>query len=113
MAEFEPVVRTAELGPGEMREVEVRGEPLLVTNVGQTYYVLSAHCPRDGTDLAREGRIEDDDLVCPVDGQRYDLRTGESIHPRGAQALTRYSLRVEENVVKVGPRLPPWRAGAA
>lgn len=113
MAEYQAVVRTAELGPGQMREVEVRGEALLVVNLGQTYYAVSAHCPYDGTNLAREGRLEGDTVVCPVDGRGFDLRTGESLRPVDARALERYAIHIEDNAVKVGPPLPRWQAGAA
>jgi nitrite reductase/ring-hydroxylating ferredoxin subunit len=113
MAEYQAVLQTAELGPGQMQEVEVRGEALVVANVGQTYYAVSALCPYDGTNLAREGRLEDELLLCPTDGRAFDLRTGESTRPGDARALNRYAIRVEENEVKVGPVLPAWRAGAA
>jgi nitrite reductase/ring-hydroxylating ferredoxin subunit len=113
MVEYQAVLQTAELGPGQMREVEVGGEMLIVANVGQTYYALSAHCPYDGTNLARDGRLEGDHLVCPVDGRSFDLRTGGSDRPGDTRALGRYAIRVADNEVKVGPTLPDWRAGAA
>lgn len=113
MAEYQAVLQTAELGPGQMREVEVAGEPLVVVNVGQTYFALSAHCPYDGTNLARDGRLEGDHLVCPTDGRSFDLHSGESTRPDDTRALVRHAIRVAENEVQVGPPLPDWRAGAA
>lgn len=114
MAEFQAVLRTAELGPGQMREVRAQGEMLIVANVGQTYYALSALCPYDGTNLARAGQIVGDTIICPADGRAFDLRTGVSERPGDIRTLERYSIRVEENEVWVGPPLPPyWRAGAA
>jgi|GEM_PF-520117 len=114
MAEYEAVLRTAELGPGQMQEVTAQGETLLVVNIGQTYYAYSAHCPYDGTNLAREGHIIGDTVVCPTDGRAFDLRTGSSERPGDVRSLDRYSIRVIDNEVLVGPPLPPyWRRGAA
>lgn len=113
MAEYQAVVRTAELGPGQIHEAEVGGEPVMVVNIGQTYYALSALCPYDETNLAREGRIEGDQIVCPTDGRSFDLRSGESMRTGDVRYLDRYAIRVEDNEVKVGPRLPHWQAGAA
>jgi 3-phenylpropionate/trans-cinnamate dioxygenase ferredoxin subunit len=113
MAEYQPVLKTAELGPGHLREVEVRGEALIVVNLGQTYYAFSALCPYAGTNLAREGRIDGDTIVCPVDDRAFDLSTGESTRAVDARALERYAIRIEDNEVKVGPTLPRWSAGAA
>ncbi len=111
MDEYVPVVRTPELGPGEMREVEAHGETLVVLNVGQTYYALSALCPGDGVNLARDGRLEGDVLICPGDGRTYDVRSGECVRPVGAEGLERYAIRVEENEVRVGPSLGRGGAG--
>jgi nitrite reductase/ring-hydroxylating ferredoxin subunit len=84
-----------------------------VANIGQTYYAVSALCPYDGTNLGRDGRIEGDLLVCPVDSRGFDFQTGESTRPGDVRVLERYAIRVEENEVKVGPQLPRWQAGAA
>lgn len=114
MAEYQAVLRTAELGPGQMREVTAQGETLLVVNIGQTYYAYSALCPYDGTNLAREGYLAGETVVCPTDGRVFDLRTGTSERPGDIRTLERYSIRVEENEVLVGPPLPPyWHRGAA
>jgi nitrite reductase/ring-hydroxylating ferredoxin subunit len=113
MAEYVPVCPTAELGPGEVREVEAHGEKLALLNIGQTYYALSAACPNDGTNLAREGRLDGDALVCPNDGWAFDVRTGERVRPRGGPALRRRAIAVKDNQVLIGPRLPEAFRGAA
>lgn len=113
MAEYQAVAGTAELGPGQIQEAEVQGEPVMVVNIGQTYYALSARCPYDDTNLAREGNIDGELIVCPTDGRSYDLRSGESTRRGDVRYLERYAIRVENNEVKVGPRLPHWQAGAA
>jgi nitrite reductase/ring-hydroxylating ferredoxin subunit len=97
---FRTVLRTAELGPGELREVRAEGEPVVLANVGQTYYALEARCPVDGTNLAREGQLAHDRLVCPHDGTRFDVHTG-SAEGSGAQ-LRSYQIRVRCNDVQLG-----------
>jgi nitrite reductase/ring-hydroxylating ferredoxin subunit len=103
--EFVPVVRTPDLGPGDVREVEAHGRALGVTNVGQTYYAFDAHCPVDGTNLARDGVMRGDVIKCPQDEAEFDVRTGECLDPEGLPGLPRYAIKVEENQVKVGPLL--------
>ncbi|HWV58542.1 MAG TPA: Rieske 2Fe-2S domain-containing protein [Longimicrobiales bacterium] len=113
MADYEPVLRTPDLGPGEVREVQAHGRTLAVTNIGQTYYAVDAICPDDGTNLARDGRLEDVDFVCPVDGARFDARTGRRTSTRDGADLSRYAIRVVENVVLVGPPIAGRRDAAA
>lgn len=105
MAEdFVSVIRTPDLGPGDVREVNAHGRAVGVTNVGQTYYAFDAACPVDGTNLARSGVLRGDVIKCPGDKAEFDIRTGERLDSAEA-GLDRYAIRVEENEVKVGPRL--------
>jgi len=99
---FTAVLRTPELGPGEVREVEAFGRTLALANVGQTYYAVDAHCPNDGTNLARDGRLAGYTLECPADGSAYDIRTGARTGPDSGPALARYPIRVEGNLIYVG-----------
>lgn len=107
--EFVSVVRTPELGPGDVREVNAHGRTVGVTNVGQTYYAFDAACPVDGTNLAREGVLRGDVIRCPQDDAEFDVRTGQNLSQSLGEpeqpGLQRYAIRVEENQVKIGPRL--------
>jgi nitrite reductase/ring-hydroxylating ferredoxin subunit len=103
MTEFETVLRTPELGPGAMTEVNVHGRAIAVANIGQTYYAVAAECPVDGTNLAREGELKGDLLICPHDHARFDVRTGERVDDGRADSLQAHAIRVEGNEVRVGP----------
>jgi 3-phenylpropionate/trans-cinnamate dioxygenase ferredoxin subunit len=112
MDEVEPVLQTPELGPGEIREVHVHGRTLVLLNVGQTYYALDAYCPDEGTNLARDGVLRGELLVCPKDGAAYEIRTGRRAAPGAGPGLRRYAIRVAENAILVGPRLTDARDAA-
>src|SRR5690554_2603041 len=81
---------------------EASGRTLALANVGQTYYAVDAHCPNDGTNLARDGRLAGYTLECPADGSAYDIRTGARTGPDSGPALARYPIRVEGNLIYVG-----------
>jgi nitrite reductase/ring-hydroxylating ferredoxin subunit len=97
--DFLPVLRTPDLGPGQLRQVRVGDHALVIANVGQTYYALETPCDRHAADAA----IEDDELVCRANGARYDVRTGARLSPPGGSRLRRYRLRIEGNEIMVGP----------
>jgi nitrite reductase/ring-hydroxylating ferredoxin subunit len=101
MVEFETVLRTPELGPGAIAEVQAHGRDLAVANVGQTYYAVDATCPVDGTNLARDGLLVGERLICPNDRAAFDVRTGHQVD--GEEALQAHAIRVEGNEVLVGP----------
>lgn len=104
MSDFESVLETRDLGPGQSREVEVRGDRVLLLNIGQIYYAVEARCPESGSSLEVRTRGQPDRLVCPEDTAEYDLASGERLDTSG-RPLRRYAIRVEGNVIKVGPAL--------
>jgi nitrite reductase/ring-hydroxylating ferredoxin subunit len=91
------------LGPGDVAEVHVNGRSLALANVGQTYYAVDAECPVDGTNLAREGKLDGEVLICPHDDARFDVRTGDRIDALGSSSLRPHRIKVEGNEVRVGP----------
>ena len=103
METYETVLRTPELGPGDVAEVHAHGRSIAVANVGQTYYAVAAQCPVDGTNLARDGHLDGDLLVCPNDHARFDVRTGMQVDAVERHELQPHSIRVEGNEVRVGP----------
>lgn len=113
MADYQPVVQARDLGPGELVSVEVHGRNVVVANVGQTYYALDARCPDEGTDLGEHGELRGYLLICPADESAYDVRTGERSLPGEGPRLRRYSIKVEENAVMVGPPAAPEAAEPA
>ncbi|HUE77086.1 MAG TPA: nitrite reductase (NAD(P)H) small subunit [Longimicrobiales bacterium] len=104
MSDYESVLETRDLGPGQSREVEVRGDRVLLLNIGQIYYAVEARCPESGAALEVRTRRQRDRLICPDDAAEYDLASGERLDGSG-RPLHRYAVRVEGNVIKVGPPL--------
>ena len=105
MSEFQPVYRTADLGPGHVAAVEAGGQTLALANIDQTYYALDGRCPADGTPLAADENLHGATLICPHDGATFDVRTGARVDVKKGSALGRYAIRVEGNEILVGPRL--------
>jgi nitrite reductase/ring-hydroxylating ferredoxin subunit len=101
MTDFETVLSTPELGPGNVRAVHAHGTDIAVANIGQTYYAVEATCPVDGTNLARNGQLDGDYLVCPGDHARFDMRTGERVD--GSGALRPRTVQIMGNDVRIGP----------
>lgn len=101
MSDYETVLRTPELGPGAIAEVQAHGRDIAVANVGQTYFAFDAACPVDGTNLARDGRLDGDLITCPGDDARFDVRTGRQIDGDGT--LRSHAVRIEGNEIRVGP----------
>ena len=108
MAEWERVAAVAEVGPGELREIEAHGARLVLANVDGTYYAFGAWCPHIGTSLAL-GYLDEHVVTCFAHLWRFDVRDGSIVYPRlqgiaQGYNLPSYPVRVEERDILVGPR---------
>ncbi len=61
---------------GEMKQVTVDGERLLLLRKSGTFYALSDKCPHMGCSLAK-GTFKDFIIQCPCHNWRFDVRSGE------------------------------------
>ncbi len=97
------VARADEVGPGQMKGVQVDGEEALLVNLGGTLCALGGECTHAGALLA-DGLLEGEVLECPLHGGRFNVRTGEVVERPPRMPLPVYEVRVEGGDVLVGPR---------
>ena len=100
--EFVKVARTGELSPGEKRLVQIEDEIILLANVGGTYYAVDGECPHADA-LLPMGQLYGDEIVCPLHGSAFNVKTGEVLSPPAATDLTVYPIRIVEGDILVGP----------
>jgi nitrite reductase/ring-hydroxylating ferredoxin subunit len=82
----------SEIAPGQMRQYQVNGQPVLVCNVDGRFHALEAICPHRGAMLA-QGRLEGDVLVCPWHEWAFDVTSGQGIS-NPFSCLMRHNIRV-------------------
>ena len=89
-----------ELGPGEMRAVEVGDSRLAVYNVDGVLHVTDNTCTHAFA-LLTDGWLEDGIIECPLHGGRFKVATGEAIAEPAEKALRIYPTRLRHGVVEV------------
>jgi nitrite reductase/ring-hydroxylating ferredoxin subunit len=99
---YVPVARVGELATGDIKEVDLGGRQVLLTNVEGKYFAFSRQCPHEGADL-KTGTIEGGKVRCTNHNYCFDLQTGECVLPKGGPTLT--VLPAEERGVEVCIRL--------
>jgi nitrite reductase/ring-hydroxylating ferredoxin subunit len=62
-----------------MKSFDVEGEPLLVANVGGTYYCIADTCTHAMAYLSEGELVEGCRVQCPDHGAIFDLKTGEAL----------------------------------
>jgi len=81
---------------------------IAVFKINSEVFAVSNICPHQQTHLIFDGFIEDEFVVCPAHGWKFNLRTGKK--DSGSNGLQVYPVEIVDNkvYVKVLPRQMRW-----
>lgn len=65
-----------ELHPGEMKEIAVPGNLILLIRSAAGYFAVGSRCTHLGCKLSR-GTLQGEILTCPCHHSRFDVRNGQ------------------------------------
>ena len=100
--DFVKVAQTGELPPGQMKQVQVGDEEILIANIGGSYHAVSDTCTHAYASLS-EGDLSSEEVECPLHGSVFNVASGEVQSPPANENLTVYSVRVDGDDILVGP----------
>ncbi len=72
------VAKVGEVEPGTMKQVEVKGEELVIANIDGSFYALCDRCGHMNAPLSL-GKLSKNVVRCPLHGATYDMTTGEQL----------------------------------
>ena len=99
---FVKVAGIGELSPGEMKQVQLGQEELLVANVDGSFYVIGDTCTHSMGPLS-QGELDGETVECPLHGARFSVITGECVGPPADERVNAYEVRVSGQEILVGP----------
>ncbi|MGB2695072.1 MAG: non-heme iron oxygenase ferredoxin subunit [Dehalococcoidia bacterium] len=101
MAEFKTVAKASEVGPGELKHIELEdGAQVCLANVDGTFYAIGGECTHMGGPLG-EGELEGTIVTCPWHSGEFDVTTGEVKGPPAEEDEPKFEVRVEGEDVQV------------
>lgn len=104
MTEFRTVARAADVGPGEMKLVEIDGSEVVIANVEGAYFAFSNTCSHEGGPLV-EGELDNDVVTCPWHFTPFNVRTGEAMEGGVTEEpVATYEVRIEGDDIQI--RMP-------
>ena len=106
MAQFETVMKLAELPLGSMRACTVAGREIVICHTREGVFALDNICTHAHARLS-EGRLRSTRLVCPLHGASFDIRDGRVLGPPAEVALPTHMVRVVEDAIEVAVGPPP------
>ena len=75
---MEKACEVSDISEGKMLGVTVKGNYILIANVGGNFYAVDSVCPHLGGFLPI-GKLEGNTIICPVHGAEYDVTTGKML----------------------------------
>jgi naphthalene 1,2-dioxygenase ferredoxin component len=87
-------------GEGEVVELAVRGQRLLVCRAAGALYAIEDRCPHVGTSLAG-GRLRGFVYECPMHGGRLDVRDGSPVELPIRRAAACFAVREGERGLEI------------
>ena len=88
------ILPMAALAEGESTMVRVGGEQILVSCVYGQYYAVSGVCTHAAQSLAT-GRLKEYEVICPLHGARFDVRTGACTKGPAVNGLKHFPVYLE------------------
>jgi 3-phenylpropionate/trans-cinnamate dioxygenase ferredoxin component len=97
---FVKAMELSKLPPGTMAGVEVDGEQVLLSNLGEEVHAVAGICTHEES-LLSQGFMIEERVVCQLHLSQFDLRTGEVNNPPAVEPLRLYNVKIEEGSIFV------------
>ena len=99
--EFVQVAQASELKPGTKKLVWVGDTRVLLTNVDGVFYAVDDLCSHAWA-ILHAGWLEGDEIICPLHGARFSVKTGEALTSPAEEDLTCFAVKIEGDNVLIG-----------
>jgi 3-phenylpropionate/trans-cinnamate dioxygenase ferredoxin subunit len=102
-SKLEYVVITPEdqIPAGERLFVELGGKSIVLFNLAGKLFAIGDVCTHDNGPVG-DGDIEENEIICPRHGARFDIRTGNVTSLPAILDIPAYPVRVVKGMVEIG-----------
>ena len=100
-ARYVRVGKASDVPVGRAEVFDVEDRKIAVFRLEDAFYAIEDICTHDGGPLA-EGEIEDDQVICPRHGARFNIKTGAALTMPAVTPVESYPVRVEGNELYIG-----------
>lgn len=101
MSNWKKVATTEEFRNADRKLIDVGDGRLIgLFKVGEEYHAVDAWCSHQRASLMH-GDLEGYEIVCPVHGARFDLRTGRHLSLPAVRPIRHYNVRVQGGDIEI------------
>ena len=99
--EYVEIAPEDQIPTGERLFVELGGKSIVLFNLAGRIFAIGDVCSHDNGPVG-DGEIEENEIICPRHGARFDIRTGNTTSLPALVDIPAYSVRVVEGMVQIG-----------
>lgn len=103
--EYVEIAPADQLTDGERLFVELGGKSIVLFNLAGKLFAIGDVCSHDNGPVG-DGEIEENEIICPRHGARFDIRTGKATSLPALVDIPAYPVRVVEGMVQIGVPKP-------
>lgn len=100
MSDFIRVASVSEVPVGGSKCVTIRRKRVALFNLDGQIYAIDDVCSHAEAYLS-EGRVDGDQVICPLHGARFRIKTGEALTLPAVTPVDTYEVKVEGDEVYV------------
>jgi 3-phenylpropionate/trans-cinnamate dioxygenase ferredoxin subunit len=96
MSEFVKVGTKADFKEGALSGIQVNGLPVCIARAASdTFYAFEDKCTHGQAMLSRGDLEEGEEVVCPLHGARFSIKTGEALTPPAVKPVKTFAMKLE------------------
>jgi len=99
--EFLEIAPADQLPVGERMFIEVEGKSIVIINLAGALFAIGDICTHDNGPVG-DGEIEENEIICPRHGARFDVRTGKATSLPAVVDIPAYPVRVVDGMIEIG-----------
>ena len=99
---FIKVAQVSELKTGEMIEVTIGDDQVLLTNIEGNFHAIDDVCSHAYACLS-DGDIDGEEVECPLHGGSFNAMTGAPVNPPAEEPLRVFQIKIEGDDIFVAP----------
>ncbi len=99
--EYFDIAPAEQIPNGERLFVEIGGKSIVILNLAGKFFAIGDVCSHDNGPVG-DGEIEENEIICPRHGARFDIRTGKATGLPAIIDIPAYPIRVVDGMVQLG-----------
>jgi len=99
--EYVEIAPLDKIPDGERLFVELGGKSIVLFDLAGKIFAIGDVCSHDNGPVG-DGEIEDNEIICPRHGARFDIQTGRATSLPALVDIPAYPVRVVEGIVQIG-----------